>query len=249
MGNTTMNEGKSHQPLILVGMVCYYGKHYSTFFFHNKLNMWIYFDDAQVIEVGKRWANVVDKCVKSRHQPLLLLYTNPDAEPMKTATAPKNVTLLPEYQHHSVTFSEEPNEEYDEDYDSYEYDFKIPPPISKDFKIPPPVPKHQPSNHNTANDHVTNNHVEDFCVNVEPSTSSSSSSKSSRHHKVKDSPSKDRHLIDIHSKSPRVSNRSTPTKVKGVKITSGISTKITSRRRHVQMIVTSLMPVMTSQGS
>uniref|UniRef100_A0A672G797 USP domain-containing protein n=1 Tax=Salarias fasciatus TaxID=181472 RepID=A0A672G797_SALFA len=37
--------------LYLVGMVCYYGKHYSTFFFQTKIRRWMYFDDAHVKEV------------------------------------------------------------------------------------------------------------------------------------------------------------------------------------------------------
>jgi Ubiquitin carboxyl-terminal hydrolase len=35
----------------LVGVVSYYGKHYTTFFFHTKLRVWVYFDDANVKEV------------------------------------------------------------------------------------------------------------------------------------------------------------------------------------------------------
>lgn len=35
----------------LVGVVAYYGKHYSTYFFHTKLKVWVYFDDATV-QVG-----------------------------------------------------------------------------------------------------------------------------------------------------------------------------------------------------
>jgi Ubiquitin carboxyl-terminal hydrolase len=35
----------------LVGVVSYYGKHYTTFFFHTKLKVWVYFDDANVQEV------------------------------------------------------------------------------------------------------------------------------------------------------------------------------------------------------
>lgn len=35
----------------LVGIVSYYGKHYTTFFFHTKLKVWVYFDDANVKEV------------------------------------------------------------------------------------------------------------------------------------------------------------------------------------------------------
>lgn len=38
--------------LQLVAVVCYYGKHYSTFVFHSKLKTWIYFDDATVREVS-----------------------------------------------------------------------------------------------------------------------------------------------------------------------------------------------------
>lgn len=37
--------------LYLVGMICYYGKHYSTFFFQTKIRKWMYFDDAHVKEV------------------------------------------------------------------------------------------------------------------------------------------------------------------------------------------------------
>ena len=40
-----------HIDLELVGVVCYYGMHYSTFFFHSKCRMWISFDDACVSEV------------------------------------------------------------------------------------------------------------------------------------------------------------------------------------------------------
>lgn len=48
----------SAHPHELVGVVTYYGKHYSTFFFHTKLRVWIYFDDANVREVGPRWEQV-----------------------------------------------------------------------------------------------------------------------------------------------------------------------------------------------
>ena len=35
----------------LVGLVCYYGHHYSTFFFHSKMKIWILFDDSHVKKV------------------------------------------------------------------------------------------------------------------------------------------------------------------------------------------------------
>ena len=83
--------------LHLVGLVCYYGKHYSTFVFHSKLQVWIYFDDATVREIGPRWEHVVDKCSKGRYQPLLLLYANPKAEPISVESALKKRVMAPGY--------------------------------------------------------------------------------------------------------------------------------------------------------
>ncbi|XP_012286772.1 uncharacterized protein LOC105703178 isoform X2 [Orussus abietinus] len=79
----------------LVGVVTYYGKHYSTFFFHTKLKVWIYFDDATVKEIGPRWEQVVEKCRRGRYQPLLLLYATPGGTPVNTENAPKVVTPFP----------------------------------------------------------------------------------------------------------------------------------------------------------
>lgn len=76
----------------LVGVVTYYGKHYSTFFFHTKLRVWIYFDDATVREIGPRWEQVVEKCRRGRYQPLLLLYAVPNGTPVNTDHAPKQTT-------------------------------------------------------------------------------------------------------------------------------------------------------------
>ena len=50
--HTVVDDRAKDMELYLVGMVCYYGKHYSTFFFHTKLRKWVYFDDAQVSEVS-----------------------------------------------------------------------------------------------------------------------------------------------------------------------------------------------------
>ncbi|CAH2071643.1 unnamed protein product, partial [Iphiclides podalirius] len=79
----------------LVGLVTYYGKHYSTFFFHSKLRVWIYFDDADVKEIGPEWSQVVDKCRRGRFQPLLLLYAAADGTPCDTRHAPKEVVPFP----------------------------------------------------------------------------------------------------------------------------------------------------------
>ncbi|XP_049645041.1 inactive ubiquitin carboxyl-terminal hydrolase 54 isoform X3 [Suncus etruscus] len=83
--------------LYLVGMICYYGKHYSTFFFQTKIRKWMYFDDAHVKEIGPKWKDVVTKCIKGHYQPLLLLYADPQGTPVSTQDLPAHV----EYQSYS----------------------------------------------------------------------------------------------------------------------------------------------------
>ncbi|XP_051897524.1 inactive ubiquitin carboxyl-terminal hydrolase 54a isoform X2 [Pristis pectinata] len=77
-----------HTELYLVGMVCYYGKHYSTFFLQTKIRKWMYFDDAHVKEIGPKWKDVVTRCIKSHYQPLLLLYADPRGTPVSAQDLP-----------------------------------------------------------------------------------------------------------------------------------------------------------------
>ncbi|XP_058262537.1 inactive ubiquitin carboxyl-terminal hydrolase 54 isoform X2 [Hemibagrus wyckioides] len=77
-----------HSELYLVGMVCYYGKHYSTFFFQTKIRKWMYFDDAHVKEIGPKWKDVVARCIKGHYQPLLLLYADPRGTPVASQDVP-----------------------------------------------------------------------------------------------------------------------------------------------------------------
>uniref|UniRef100_K7GBS1 Ubiquitin specific peptidase 54 n=1 Tax=Pelodiscus sinensis TaxID=13735 RepID=K7GBS1_PELSI len=79
--------------LYLVGMICYYGKHYSTFFFQTKIRKWMYFDDAHVKEIGPKWKDVVTKCIKGHYQPLLLLYADPRGTPVSVQDLPPPVEL------------------------------------------------------------------------------------------------------------------------------------------------------------
>ncbi|XP_074855795.1 ubiquitin carboxyl-terminal hydrolase 54 isoform X3 [Carettochelys insculpta] len=79
--------------LYLVGMICYYGKHYSTFFFQTKIRKWMYFDDAHVKEIGPKWKDVVTKCIKGHYQPLLLLYADPRGTPVSVQDLPPQVDL------------------------------------------------------------------------------------------------------------------------------------------------------------
>ncbi|KAJ8416121.1 hypothetical protein AAFF_G00381430 [Aldrovandia affinis] len=79
--------------LYLVGMVCYYGKHYSTFFFQTKIRKWMYFDDAHVKEIGPKWKDVVSRCIKGHYQPLLLLYADPRGTPVALQDLPAHLDL------------------------------------------------------------------------------------------------------------------------------------------------------------
>uniref|UniRef100_UPI00358E95E0 uncharacterized protein isoform X2 n=1 Tax=Myxine glutinosa TaxID=7769 RepID=UPI00358E95E0 len=78
---------KARKELHLVGLVCYYGHHYITFFHRSSHGCWVYFDDAQVKEIGRQWGDVVAKCSQGHFQPLLLLYTDPKAVPLSPTSA------------------------------------------------------------------------------------------------------------------------------------------------------------------
>ncbi|XP_076831525.1 inactive ubiquitin carboxyl-terminal hydrolase 54a isoform X2 [Brachyhypopomus gauderio] len=89
-----VTEEKARQAeLYLVGMVCYYGKHYSTFFFQTKIRKWMYFDDAHVKEIGPKWRDVVSRCIKGHYQPLLLLYADPRGTPVSVQDLASRLTL------------------------------------------------------------------------------------------------------------------------------------------------------------
>ncbi|XP_078578361.1 uncharacterized protein LOC144863219 isoform X2 [Branchiostoma floridae x Branchiostoma japonicum] len=97
--HSVVDDSAAGKVLHLVGVVTYYGKHYSTFFFHTRLKTWIYFDDATVKEIGSKWKDVVEKCRKGHYQPLLLLFADHFGSPVNTETAPTETTMLPGYTH------------------------------------------------------------------------------------------------------------------------------------------------------
>ncbi|XP_065362968.1 uncharacterized protein ec isoform X2 [Calliphora vicina] len=93
----------------LVGIVSYYGKHYTTFFFHTKLKVWVYFDDANVKEVGPHWEGVVDKCSRGRYQPLLLLYAVPQPQSNNPNNNPSTQMSSAQYMQELAHNSQSPN--------------------------------------------------------------------------------------------------------------------------------------------
>lgn len=91
---------RSNSTLKLVGVVCYYSKHYSTFFFHSKMKIWVLFDDTNVHEMGPNWRAVADRCCQGHYQPLLLLYAKENGCPIDTTMALKATVVQrkPEYE-------------------------------------------------------------------------------------------------------------------------------------------------------
>ncbi|XP_067256117.1 inactive ubiquitin carboxyl-terminal hydrolase 53 isoform X2 [Chanodichthys erythropterus] len=81
------DERAKKSELLLVGMICYSSRHYCAFAYHTKSSKWVFFDDANVKEVGSRWKDVVTKCIRGHFQPLLLFYTNPDGSAVMTDEA------------------------------------------------------------------------------------------------------------------------------------------------------------------
>ncbi|XP_032714584.1 inactive ubiquitin carboxyl-terminal hydrolase 53 isoform X2 [Lontra canadensis] len=85
------DENAKNSELHLVGMICYTSRHYCAFALHTKSSKWVFFDDANVKEVGTRWKDVVSKCIRCHFQPLLLFYANPDGTAVSTEDALRQV--------------------------------------------------------------------------------------------------------------------------------------------------------------
>ncbi|XP_032256989.1 inactive ubiquitin carboxyl-terminal hydrolase 53 [Phoca vitulina] len=85
------DENAKNSELHLVAMICYTSRHYCAFAFHTKSSKWVFFDDANVKEVGTRWKDVVSKCIRCHFQPLLLFYANPDGTAVSTEDALRQV--------------------------------------------------------------------------------------------------------------------------------------------------------------
>ncbi|XP_021572925.1 inactive ubiquitin carboxyl-terminal hydrolase 53 [Carlito syrichta] len=91
------DENAKNSELHLVGVICYTSRHYCAFAFHTKSSKWVFFDDANVKEVGARWKDVVSKCIRCHFQPLLLFYANPDGTAVSTEDALRQVVSWSHY--------------------------------------------------------------------------------------------------------------------------------------------------------
>ncbi|XP_017571339.1 inactive ubiquitin carboxyl-terminal hydrolase 54a isoform X1 [Pygocentrus nattereri] len=157
-----VTEEKARQAeLYLVGMVCYYGKHYSTFFFQTKIRKWMYFDDAHVKEIGPKWRDVVSRCIKGHYQPLLLLYADPRGTPVSVQDLASRLEL----HHYTKTY-------YDSEDSGRE------PSISSDTRTDSSTDsysyKHSHSHHESLASHFSSDSQGTVVCNTENSASHSS---------------------------------------------------------------------------
>ncbi|XP_066576741.1 inactive ubiquitin carboxyl-terminal hydrolase 53 [Amia ocellicauda] len=91
------DENAKKSDLILVGMICYTSRHYCAFAYHTKSSKWVFFDDANVKEIGSKWKDVVSKCIRGHFQPLLLFYANPDGTAVSSEDSPRQTIPCAHY--------------------------------------------------------------------------------------------------------------------------------------------------------
>lgn len=56
-------------------MICFYGAHFVLIAYNPAVNQWVQFDDSSVKPLGS-WADVCEKCMQGRFQPLVCFYEN-----------------------------------------------------------------------------------------------------------------------------------------------------------------------------
>ena len=54
-----------------------------------------------LLQMGRDWSSVADKCCRGHYQPLLLLYANSWCEPIDTSTAPHSTYQLTDHRFYS----------------------------------------------------------------------------------------------------------------------------------------------------
>jgi hypothetical protein len=68
------DDGSRGKRYKIRGLICYYLKHYAAYFFSDKENAWISFDDVSVQEVGPTWKDVMRKSRMGHQKPVLIFF-------------------------------------------------------------------------------------------------------------------------------------------------------------------------------
>ena len=106
-GSGARSSKASDVPCKLLGMVCFYGKHYKAFFLQKKEadnngsnsantshQAWYALDDSKATEIGN-WASVVKFCNEGKWRPTLIMYqcSAPALAPPKSASSKAKLGL------------------------------------------------------------------------------------------------------------------------------------------------------------
>lgn len=64
---------ETDSQFVFRGFISFYGRHYVAYFYSEREDSWVRFDDSSVSKVGN-FQKVIEKCVQGRQQPVLLFF-------------------------------------------------------------------------------------------------------------------------------------------------------------------------------
>lgn len=90
--DVTINEARIKQ-LNLIGLICFYGGTIEVFFsYDHQTSKWLFCFDGNIV-VSADWNAVQRKCIEFHLQPFLLIYANPDRDPIDISQLLKRTVI------------------------------------------------------------------------------------------------------------------------------------------------------------
>jgi hypothetical protein len=90
--------------LLLNGIVCYYGMHYTAYIYHTNMKRWVFLDDNNVKDISSSWITVMNHMTRNYQQPCMLLYSKLDKfKKLDLTFAPKKIVLDRNFQIQDVS--------------------------------------------------------------------------------------------------------------------------------------------------
>lgn len=78
---------------VFKGMVCFYGRHYVSFFYSSRSQQWYLFDDSKVKAIGS-WEAVYNRILKGSYQPTLLFWEKEDLDQLEVQAVAKRLAEM-----------------------------------------------------------------------------------------------------------------------------------------------------------
>ncbi|KAI6650555.1 Ubiquitin specific proteinase [Oopsacas minuta] len=95
MFSVSLDETAGNKEYFLLGIINYYGHHFSAFVYNTNLSKWIFCDDASFREVGNNWDDVIQLIKRAKYQPELLVYSTRDVDIWKEEGKRKPLPQIP----------------------------------------------------------------------------------------------------------------------------------------------------------